>query len=79
MATFRIYLERADTDEPRMYLGMLEADTMSKVLDLAAQYYEYPHHDLVAVQVSEEPTLVRCPYCNQLHKAGTIEQCQLKP
>src|SRR2546425_8919544 len=23
----------------------------------------------------EEPTLVRCPYCGQLHQAGTVEQC----
>ncbi len=78
MAAFKIYLEKADTDDVRSYLGVVEADTMSKVLDLAAQYYEYSQHDLVAVQVSNE-SLVRCPYCLQYHEAQYVERCQLKP
>jgi hypothetical protein len=27
---------------------------------------------------TSEPTLVRCPYCDQLHSACTIEQCARK-
>ncbi len=80
MTTFKIYLEKADTDDVRSYLGILEAETMSKALEQAAQYYEYPQHDLVAVPVvDDEPPLQRCPYCNQMHDAHLIEQCLLKP
>ncbi len=80
MATFKIYLEKSDTNDVRTYLGVVEARTMSLALDLAAQYFEYPQYDLVAVQVSDEdPTLVQCPYCGQQHEPHLIEQCQLKP
>ncbi len=78
MATFKIYLEKADTDDKRMYLGILEAETMSKALNHAAEYFEYRQHDLVAVQVSNESP-VRCPYCLQYHEAQYVERCPLKP
>lgn len=54
MHTWQIFFEDADTDEPRRYLGEVQADTMSDALDLAAQYYEIPAYDLVAVQVMNE-------------------------
>ena len=49
-AKFRYY-EAADSNDERVYLGTVNADIMSQALDLAAQYFEYPTHDLVAVQV----------------------------
>lgn len=55
MHTFEIYYENADTDEPRRYLGEVQADTMSDALDKAAQYYEIPQYDLVAVQKPKRP------------------------
>ena len=54
MHRWRNYLEPADTDDERVYLGTVEADTMSEALDKAAQWNEIPAHDLVAVQESDE-------------------------
>ncbi len=51
MYTFEIYLEPADTDEPRRFLGTIQADTMGEALHKASQYWEVPSYDLVAVQV----------------------------
>ncbi len=62
MYTFTIYLEPADTDEPRRMIGSLLADTMADALEQASQYYEVPSHDLVAEQV--EPYY--CGMCGQL-------------
>jgi len=28
---------------------------------------------------AQEPALVSCKYCGQLHEAGQVEQCSLKP
>ncbi len=28
---------------------------------------------------ADEPTMKRCPYCHQLHRADQVEQCPLKP
>jgi len=53
MHQYKIYLEPADTDGERVYLGTVQADTMSEALDKAAQWNEIPAHDLVAVQVDE--------------------------
>ena len=53
MHQFEIYYENADTDEPRQFLGHVNADTMSDALDQAAQYWETAQHDLVAVQLKE--------------------------
>lgn len=78
MHTYKIYLERADDDSERAYLGTVQADTMSDALDLAAQWNEIPAHDLVAVLV-DEPVMRRCPYCGQMHQADQVEQCPLKP
>jgi len=47
MYTWDVYYENADTDDPRRFLGQVQADTASDALDLAAQYYEIPAHDLV--------------------------------
>lgn len=54
MHTFKIYLEPADTDDERTYLGTVQANTMSEALDLAAQWNEIPAHDLVAVQQPDQ-------------------------
>jgi hypothetical protein len=49
MHMYAIYYEPADTDQTAEFLGHVWADTLSKALELAAQFYEYPEHDLVAV------------------------------
>ncbi len=49
--TWNVYLERADNDEPKRWIGTVNADTMSEALDKAAQYFEYPQHDLVVERV----------------------------
>lgn len=54
MHQYEIYYENADTDEERQFLGHVYADTMSDALDQAAQYWETPQHDLVAVQLPEQ-------------------------
>ncbi len=51
MHTWQIFFEDADTDEPRRYLGEIQADTMGEALNKASQYWEVPSYDLVAVQV----------------------------
>ncbi len=48
MHIWNIYYENADTDEPKRFIGTVQADTMSNALDLAAQFFEIPSHDLVA-------------------------------
>ncbi len=53
MHTWQIFFEDADTDEPRRYLGEVQADTMAEALQLAAEYYEYDSADLMAVQESD--------------------------
>jgi len=58
MHTFKIYYENADTDEPRKYLGDMNANTMGEALQKASEYYEVPSHDLVAEQVTKN-TLFR--------------------
>jgi hypothetical protein len=50
MYTWNVYLEPADTDEPRRFLGTIDADIMALALEKAAQLYEYPSHDLVVVR-----------------------------
>ena len=52
--TFDIYYEPADTDEPRRWLGMVDADTMGDALQKASEWWEVPSYDLVAVQVQKE-------------------------
>lgn len=51
MPEWNIYYEPADKDTERVFLGRIKAETMSEALELAAQYWEYPQHDLVAIQV----------------------------
>jgi len=77
MNRYEIYYEAADTDDPRTLLGEVEAGTMTDALNKAAQYFEYPQHDLIAVQVG--PALVRCPYCGNMHQSDQVENCLLKP
>ena len=50
MHTWKVYLERADTDDLRQFIGTIQADTMRLALQEASQYYEYPSHDLVVVR-----------------------------
>ncbi len=52
MHQYKIFLELADTDDERVYLGTVAADTMSEALEKAAQWNEIPSHDLVAVLVA---------------------------
>lgn len=52
MHIWQIFFENADTDEPRRYLGKVQADTMAEALQRAAEYYEYDSADLVAVRES---------------------------
>jgi hypothetical protein len=51
MHTYEIYYENADDDEPRKFLGTIQADTMGDALHKASQWYEVPSYDLVAVQI----------------------------
>ena len=51
MHEWHIYYEPADEDTERVYPGVVQADTMSEALDLAAQCWEYRQHDLVAMQI----------------------------
>ncbi len=48
MHTYEIYYENADTDDSAVYIGTIEAISMADALQLAAEYYEIPSHDLVA-------------------------------
>ncbi len=54
MHQWKIYLEEADSDEERRYLGEITADTMGDALQKASEYWEKPSYDLVAVQVIPE-------------------------
>jgi len=45
--TWNVYLERADDDKPRKFIGTIVAIGEGQALTLAAQYYEVPSHDLV--------------------------------
>jgi hypothetical protein len=49
--TWQVYLERADDDEPKKPLGTIQADTMSRAIEEAAAYYEYPQHDIIVERV----------------------------
>lgn len=51
MHEWHSYSEPADEDTEGVYLGDVQAGTMSEALDLAAQNWEYRRHDLVAVQI----------------------------
>jgi L-ribulose-5-phosphate 3-epimerase UlaE len=80
MYLWNIYLEEADSDTEARFIGTMEADTQTNALMLAAQFYERPEHDLVARHSDQEkPILVQCPYCQNYHQAGTIEQCPKRP
>lgn len=48
MFTWIIYLEEADSDEKRTYLGEIQASTMAEALQKASEWFEKPSHDLVA-------------------------------
>jgi len=68
MHQYEIYYEPADTDDPRQLLGHVYADTTSDALDQAAQYWETPQHDLVAVQLPEQrPSTLHPQWGNQLY------------
>jgi hypothetical protein len=47
MNTWDVYLEPADSDEPRKHIGTIEGVSQGQALDNAAQFYEHPSHDLV--------------------------------
>lgn len=79
MASFDIYYENADTDDPKEYRMTIAARTEADALQLASEYLEVPSHDLVAKHSEQEPTLQKCPYCGQYHEAHLVEQCPLKP
>lgn len=51
MHEWNSYYEPADEATFRVFLGTVQAATMSEALVLVAQYWEYPQHDLVAVGV----------------------------
>ncbi len=78
MAIFSIYYERADHDKEQVYIGDMQAETMSDAIDMAAQYYKVPLNGLIAVQVDEE-TLQKCPWCQEWHEPQLIDACPLKP
>lgn len=40
-------------DEPRRYLGNIDADYMGEALQKASEYWEVPSHDLVAEQITK--------------------------
>ncbi len=48
MHQYKIYYEPADTDDEKVYLGTITADTAADALQKASEYFEYPSHDLVA-------------------------------
>lgn len=50
MYQWRIFYE--PSDEERVFLGVIFAATMAEALNRAAQFFEYPVHDLVAEQVA---------------------------
>lgn len=54
MHRYEIYLEPADTDDPRKLLGEIRANTMGEALQKASEYWEIPSYDLVAIQIVEK-------------------------
>ena len=44
---WNVYHEPADTNDPAQFIGTMRADTAGLAINLAAQYYEIPPHDLV--------------------------------
>ncbi len=48
---WHIYIERAFAGDERVYLGVIFADSMSEALNRAAQWWEIPVHNLVAILV----------------------------
>jgi hypothetical protein len=54
VSSWRVYLERADDDEPRRFIGMAQGGSQAQALDNAAQLYEIPSHDLVVQPASEK-------------------------
>jgi hypothetical protein len=51
MNSFKIYFEDADTDDPKVYIGTIYADTMGDALEKASEQWGFETHDLVAIQV----------------------------
>lgn len=49
-----IYLEKADTDEPRRFLCIQQAVGQGHALQLASELHEIPSHDLVATSLAQE-------------------------
>jgi dTDP-D-glucose 4,6-dehydratase len=77
MHTFKIYLERADDDEPRQLLGTVQADTMAQALQIASELYEIPSYDLVAVQeVEKQKSIDRLPEQEEQHIIELIARQQ---
>lgn len=52
-SVWKVFLERADGDEPRKPIGTIRGDTMAQALKNAAEFFEHPSHDLV-VELAEE-------------------------
>jgi hypothetical protein len=44
---WNVYFEEADGTDPAQFIGTMRADTAALAINLAAQYYEIPPHDLV--------------------------------
>jgi hypothetical protein len=76
---WKVYLEKADADEPRKLLGTIPSDTQAQALDNAAYLFKLPSHDLIVEQVptgqEENDQAVKCateqlpldmPYCEVL-------------
>ena len=74
MHTWKVYLERADTDEPPQLIGTIDADTMAQALDRAAQLYEYPQHDLVVKPAVKATYYVRTTEQAQEQLTATVKR-----
>lgn len=55
MHYWKIYYENADTDDERVLLSYVTADTMVEALQKASEFYEIPSHDLIAVMEKHKP------------------------
>ena len=44
---WNVYYENADTDEPKHFIGTIEAPYEGKALELASEFYEHPSYDLI--------------------------------
>ncbi len=53
MHQWKVFYENADTDEPKRFIGMIDADTESDALHKASQYFEVPAYDLVVEQIDK--------------------------